>query len=75
MDNFVQSVNYLPQRDLPMWLSIIQGLVAAAGLISLILGVVQGSAGLLNHRIDSIPHRCAWRIRVVFLPFTSEDAS
>jgi hypothetical protein len=37
----------LRQRDLPMWLSIIHGLVAAAGLISLILGVVQGGTGLL----------------------------
>lgn len=30
-----------------MWLSLIHGVVAAAGLITLILGVVQGSAGLL----------------------------
>ncbi|MEH7083846.1 hypothetical protein V7139_14095 [Neobacillus drentensis] len=37
----------LRQRDLPMWLSLIHGVVAAAGLITLILGVVQGSAGLL----------------------------
>ncbi|MFB9760620.1 hypothetical protein [Ectobacillus funiculus] len=35
------------QRDLPMWLSLIHGVVAAGGLITLILGVVQGNAGLL----------------------------
>ncbi len=35
------------QRDLPMWLSLIHGAVAAGGLITLILGAVQGNAGLL----------------------------
>jgi ABC-type transport system involved in cytochrome c biogenesis permease subunit len=34
-------------KDLPMGLSITHGLVAAAALITLILGVVQGSAGVL----------------------------
>jgi hypothetical protein len=47
LGGLVLGVLGLRQRDLPMWLSIIHGVVAAAGLISLILGVVQGSAGLL----------------------------
>jgi hypothetical protein len=37
----------LRQRDLPMWLSLIHGAVAAAGLIVLIIGVLQGHAGSL----------------------------
>lgn len=37
----------LRRKDLPMWLSIVHGIVAAAGLITLILVVLQGNAGLL----------------------------
>ncbi|HEX7055790.1 MAG TPA: hypothetical protein VF260_01160 [Bacilli bacterium] len=34
-------------QKMPMWLSIIHGLVAAAGLVFLIIGVAQGEAGTL----------------------------
>ncbi len=47
LGGLVLGVLGLRQRDLPMWLSLIHGVVAAAGLITLILGVVQGNAGSL----------------------------
>lgn len=47
LGGLVLGVLGLRQRDLPMWLSLIHGAVAAAGLITLILGVVQGNAGSL----------------------------
>ena len=47
LGGLVLGVLGLRQRDLPMWLSLIHGLVAAAGLITLIIGVMQGNAGLL----------------------------
>ncbi|MCR2822765.1 hypothetical protein [Lederbergia panacisoli] len=37
----------LRQRELPMPLSLLHGAVAAAGLVTLILGVLQGNAGTL----------------------------
>lgn len=47
LGGLVLGVLGLRQRDLPMWLSLIHGAVAAAGLITLILVVLQGNAGLL----------------------------
>src|SRR4051794_22658960 len=47
LGGLVLGVLGLRQRDLPMWLSLIHGVVAAAGLITLIIGVVQGNVGLL----------------------------
>jgi FtsH-binding integral membrane protein len=47
LGGLVLGVSGLRQRDLPVWLSVIHGLAAAAGLITLILGVVQGNAGSL----------------------------
>ncbi len=76
LGGLVLGVLGLRQRGLPMWLSLIHGVVAAAGLITLILGVVQGNAGITcDYLIGSIPHRCTWRIRAVFLPFTPEATS
>lgn len=43
----VLGVSGLRQRNLPIWLSLIHGLVAAAGLVTLIIGIVQGTAGSL----------------------------
>jgi hypothetical protein len=48
LGGLVLGVSGLRQRELPMWLSLIHGVVAAAGLITLILGVVQGNAGTLT---------------------------
>jgi len=47
LGGLVLGVSGLRQRDLPMWLSLIHGLVAAAGLVTLILVVLQGNAGTL----------------------------
>jgi hypothetical protein len=47
LGGLVLGVMGLRQRDLPMWLSLIHGVVAAAGLVTLIVGVVQGNVGLL----------------------------
>jgi len=47
LGGLVLGVLGLRQRDLPMWLSLIHGVVAAAGLVTLILVVVHGNAGLL----------------------------
>ena len=47
LGGLVLGVLGLRQRNLPMWLSIIHGLVAATGLVTLIIGIVQGSAGSL----------------------------
>lgn len=47
LGGLVLGVLGLRQRKLPMWLSIVHGAVAAAGLITLIFGVVQGNAGSL----------------------------
>lgn len=47
LGGLVLGVLGLRQRELPMWLSLIHGALAAAGLITLIIGVVQGNVGLL----------------------------
>lgn len=47
LGGLVLGVSGLRQRDLPMWLSLIHGLIAAAGLVTLIIGVVQGNVGIL----------------------------
>jgi hypothetical protein len=47
LGGLVLGVLGLRRKGLPMWLSIVHGAVAAAGLIMLILGVVQGNAGTL----------------------------
>ncbi|MFK7697216.1 hypothetical protein [Paenibacillus sp. HJGM_3] len=47
LGGLVLGVLGLRQRDLPMWLSLIHGVIAAAGLVTLILGVIQGNAGSL----------------------------
>ncbi|MFD2445478.1 hypothetical protein ACFSO7_16060 [Bacillus sp. CGMCC 1.16607] len=47
LGGMVLGVLGLRQRDLPMGLSIIHGVVAASGLICLILAVVQGGVGVL----------------------------
>ncbi|WP_394233937.1 hypothetical protein [Niallia oryzisoli] len=47
LGGLVLGVSGLRQRELPMWLSLIHGLVAAAGLVTLILVVLQGNAGTL----------------------------
>ena len=47
LGGLVLGVLGLRQRNLPMPLSLLHGAVAAAGLITLILGVLQGNAGLL----------------------------
>ena len=47
LGGLVLGVLGLRQRDLPIWLSLIHGVVAAAGLITLILGIMQGNAGTL----------------------------
>ena len=47
LGGLVLGVLGLRQRDLPMWLSVIHGVVAAAGLIILILGVIAGNTGAL----------------------------
>ena len=47
LGGLVLGVSGLRRRNLPMWLSLIHGVVAAAGLITLILGIVPGNAGTL----------------------------
>src|SRR4051794_31847686 len=47
LGGLVLGVLGLRQRNLPMWLSLIHGAVAAAGLVTLILGILQGNAGTL----------------------------
>lgn len=47
LGGLVLGVSGLRQKGLPMWLSLIHGLVAAAGLVTLIIGIVQGTAGPL----------------------------
>jgi hypothetical protein len=47
LGGLVLGVSGLRQRNMPMWLSIIHGLVAAAGLVTFIIGIVQGTAGSL----------------------------
>src|SRR4051812_29440447 len=47
LGGLVLGVLGLRQKDLPMLLSLIHGVVAAAGLITLILAVVQGNVGTL----------------------------
>jgi len=47
LGGLVLGVSGLRRKDLPMWLSLVHGAVAAAGLITLILGIVQGNAGSL----------------------------
>jgi hypothetical protein len=45
LGGLVLGVSGLRQRGVPMWLSLIHGVVAAAGLVTLIIGIVQGTAG------------------------------
>jgi|SRR4051812_26030140 hypothetical protein len=47
LGGLVLGVSGLRQKNMPMWLSLIHGLIAAAGLVTLIIGIVQGTAGSL----------------------------
>jgi len=76
LGGLVLGVLGLRQRDLPMWLSIIHGAVAAAWAYYFNSWGRSWKCGITTDaRLDPIPYSRPWRIRTVFLPFTTETSS